>query len=111
MHHDVLYMCPQVLLDAPCTGTGVLSKKPDLRWQREMHDLHELVQLQRALLLCAVRCVQRGGLLVYSTCSLEVEENQEQVEWLLQQVSPAAYFMVAVLSEDFATFRLDLVSQ
>ena len=79
----------QVLLDAPCSGTGVLCKKPDLRWQRSAHDMHELVALQRSLLSAAVRCVRRGGCLVYSTCSIEKEENADQVEWLLGQVRRA----------------------
>lgn len=76
----------QVLLDAPCTGTGVLCKKPDMRWQRTAQDMQELVQLQHKLLAAAVCCVRPGGHLVYSTCSLEWEENQGQIEWLLEQV-------------------------
>lgn len=68
-----------VLLDAPCTGTGVLSKRADLRWQRDEEGLKNAVELQVKLLDSAAKMVKEGGRLVYSTCSLEDEENIEQV--------------------------------
>lgn len=69
-----------VLLDAPCTGTGVLSKRADLRWKRTEEDLENAVKLQEELLDEAANLVKRGGRLVYSTCSLEPEENWEQIQ-------------------------------
>lgn len=68
-----------VLLDAPCTGTGVLSKRADLRWRRDEEGLKNAVELQARLLDSASKMVKKGGRLVYSTCSLEEEENMEQV--------------------------------
>jgi len=68
-----------VLLDAPCTGTGVLSKRADLRWRRDQDSLDNAVQLQAELLDSAAKMVKKDGRLVYSTCSLEEEENMEQV--------------------------------
>src|SRR5699024_7690335 len=68
-----------VLLDAPCTGTGVLSKRADLRWRRGEDGLQYAVDLQKRLLDSAAKMVKKGGRLVYSTCSLEEEENMEQV--------------------------------
>lgn len=68
-----------VLLDAPCTGTGVLSKRADLRWRRDQDSLDNAVELQAELLDSATEMVKKGGRLVYSTCSLEEEENMEQV--------------------------------
>ena len=68
-----------VLLDAPCTGTGVLSKRADLRWRRDEEGLKNAVELQKKLLDSAAKMVKEGGRLVYSTCSLEDEENMEQV--------------------------------
>lgn len=68
-----------VLIDAPCTGTGTFRRHPDGKWRIQPSDLHALVQLQRELLESASGIVKVGGLLVYSTCSLEPEENQEQV--------------------------------
>lgn len=68
-----------VLLDAPCTGTGVLCKRADLRWRRTPEELAAIVKVQAQLLEEAANMVRKGGRLVYSTCSLEPEENMEQV--------------------------------
>lgn len=73
----------RVLLDGPCTGSGVLAKRADLRWRRGPEDLMALTILQRELLDAAARSVRPGGMLVYSTCSIEPEENEGQVERFL----------------------------
>jgi len=73
----------RVLLDAPCSGTGVLGRRADMRWNRMESDLPELVALQDELLDAAAAAVREGGLLVYATCSLEPEENAERVEAFL----------------------------
>lgn len=65
----------KVLVDAPCSGLGVLAKKPDAKWKREPEDLIKLVQSQRAILENAAKHVKPGGVLVYSTCTTEPEEN------------------------------------
>ncbi|MCA1801237.1 MAG: 16S rRNA (cytosine(967)-C(5))-methyltransferase RsmB [Rhodothermaceae bacterium] len=74
-----------VLLDVPCTGTGVLSKRADLRWRRTLADLKTVVETQAELLDAAANMVKRGGRLVYSTCSLEPEENMQQIEKFLTE--------------------------
>lgn len=68
-----------VLLDVPCTGTGTLGRHPDGRWRLRIDDLEALVSLQRRLLDAAAGLVVSGGWLVYATCSIEPEENEEQV--------------------------------
>lgn len=68
-----------ILLDAPCTGTGVLRRRPDIRWHRQPKDVEELATLQGELLDHAASLLKPGGRLVYSTCSLESEENEEQI--------------------------------
>ncbi|MDZ7715412.1 MAG: 16S rRNA (cytosine(967)-C(5))-methyltransferase RsmB [Balneolaceae bacterium] len=74
-----------VLLDAPCTGTGVLSKRADLRWRRDKEGLKNAIELQEKLLDSAAKMVKKGGRLVYSTCSLEDEENMQQIEKFLDR--------------------------
>ncbi len=74
-----------VLLDAPCTGTGTLARHPDGRWRIEASDIELAVESQRRLLDAAAEVVAPGGLLVYATCSLEPEENEEQVEAFLER--------------------------
>ncbi|MDH5234378.1 MAG: 16S rRNA (cytosine(967)-C(5))-methyltransferase RsmB [Gemmatimonadota bacterium] len=72
-----------VLLDAPCTGTGTFRRHPDARWRLRTSDLAVMGATQRSLLRAAADAVAPGGLLVYSTCSLEPEENDAQVEAFL----------------------------
>lgn len=72
-----------VLLDAPCTGTGTMRRHPDARWRLKPSDLAVMTSLQWMLLSSAARIVKPGGLLVYSTCSLEPEENGAPIDRFL----------------------------
>jgi 16S rRNA (cytosine967-C5)-methyltransferase len=72
-----------VLVDVPCTGTGTFRRHPDARWRLKASDLAVLPALQRAILRAGADVVRPGGLLVYSTCSLELEENDDQVTTFL----------------------------
>jgi 16S rRNA (cytosine967-C5)-methyltransferase len=74
-----------VLVDAPCTGTGTFRRHPDARWRLRVSDLAVMAALQTSLLRAAATVVSPGGLLIYSTCSLEPEENEEQVERFLAE--------------------------
>ncbi|KAB1228081.1 Ribosomal RNA small subunit methyltransferase B [Morella rubra] len=69
----------KVLLDAPCSGLGVLSKRADLRWNRRLEDMEQLKNLQDELFDAASLLVKPGGVLIYSTCSIDPEENEERV--------------------------------
>ena len=73
-----------VLLDVPCTGTGTFRRHPDARWRLKPSDLAVMSALQRAIIRAAATVVKPGGLLIYSTCSLEPEENDAQVESFLR---------------------------
>jgi len=70
----------RVLADVPCTGTGTLARNPDIKWRLKADDLLDLQARQLAILQAAMQRVAPGGRLVYSTCSLEKEENVEVVE-------------------------------
>jgi len=73
----------RVLVDAPCSGIGTLRRNPDLKWRQHPQSLTELCALQTRILAAAARCVAAGGRLVYATCSLLPEENEQQVEAFL----------------------------
>ena len=75
----------KVLVDAPCSATGVLQRHPDARLLRKPEDITQLAALQAAILDAVADLVKIGGTLVYSTCSLEPEENEEQVRAFLQR--------------------------
>jgi 16S rRNA (cytosine967-C5)-methyltransferase len=74
-----------ILLDAPCLGTGTFARHPDARWRVSMEALTRIRTLQAELLESAVQVLSPNGLLVYSTCSLEPEENQMQVDAFLSR--------------------------
>lgn len=73
----------RVLADVPCSGTGTLSKKPDIKWKKDVFDLKKMSAIQIKLLEKASSLVKPGGVLVYSTCSIEPEENFEIVKQFL----------------------------
>ena len=74
-----------VIVDAPCTGTGSLRRHPDGRWRLRPEDLIALARLQYEILEAAATIVRVGGLLVYATCSLEPEENEERMDAFLAE--------------------------
>ena len=73
-----------VLLDAPCSGLGVLGRRADLRWKKRRGDIKELAALQKELLAQAQSLVKKGGTLIYSTCTTTKEEDEQAVEWFLE---------------------------
>jgi len=72
-----------VLVDVPCTGTGTFRRHPDARWRLRVSDLAVMPAMQRSIIRAAASAVRPGGLLIYSTCSLETEENDAQIESFL----------------------------
>ena len=94
-----------VLLDVPCTGTGTFRRHPDGKWRLTSDALHALVHLQGELLDAVADIVKIGGILVYATCSIEAEENQEQVSAFLDRHTnflrrpPASWHAPALLDE------------
>lgn len=77
----------RILVDVPCSGTGTLSKKPDIKWRRDIFDIRDLNKTQLKLLSKAAELVKKDGVMVYSTCSIEPEENFEIVKQFLSQSS------------------------
>jgi 16S rRNA (cytosine967-C5)-methyltransferase len=73
----------RVLADVPCSGTGTLSRNPEIKWRLKPEDLSDLQARQRAILRSALAHLSPGGRLVYSTCSLEKEENEDVIEEML----------------------------
>lgn len=97
----------RVLLDAPCSGLGVLDKRADLRWRRQESDMAGLISLQAELLDSCADAVRPGGLLVYSSCSIEPDENEDQVEHFLHRrrdfklESPNSFIPDELISGDY----------
>ncbi len=88
----------KILIDAPCSGLGVLSKKPDIKIKREMRDINEVVKIQEHLLDNASNLLKSGGAMVYSTCTNEPEENFDVVKKFLEthpdfEIDPAGKYV------------------
>lgn len=75
----------KVLVDAPCTGLGVLSKKPDIKWKRNSEDILKMQKIQLEILENSVKYLNKRGVLIYSTCTIEPEENIEIIELFLEK--------------------------
>ena len=75
--------CDRVLVDAPCSNLGVLRRNPDVKWNRDEADLGRLAEKQRGILAAAAALARPGGRLVYATCSLEREENEDVISHVL----------------------------
>jgi 16S rRNA (cytosine967-C5)-methyltransferase len=73
----------RVLVDAPCTGLGTLRRNPEIKWRLVPGDIAQAVALQRDLIEGAARYLKKGGRLVYSTCSLLPEENEDNIHAFL----------------------------
>lgn len=75
----------RILVDAPCSGTGVIRRHPDIKWLRRKKDIVNLVETQKSILDNAFSLLKKGGILVYSTCSILKKENEEQVLAFLER--------------------------
>lgn len=87
-----------VFADVPCTGLGTISKKPDIKWKRESEDIIKLSQIQRTIIDNAAELVKPGGVLLYSTCTTEPEENALNIQYFLEkhpefELDPAEKFL------------------
>lgn len=88
----------RILLDAPCTASGVVRRYPDVKWLRREQDVAGFAALQRKLLAALWRVLEPGGKLLYVTCSVFGEENGAVVEWFLEQQSDAVCIAIPELS-------------
>ena len=75
----------RILIDAPCSGLGDLSHKPEIRWHLQPQDIDDIVALQEAILEANAPYLKKGGLLVYSTCTLNRKENSGRIQAFLKK--------------------------
>ncbi|MBB6696183.1 16S rRNA (cytosine(967)-C(5))-methyltransferase RsmB [Clostridium algidicarnis] len=74
----------KVLIDVPCSGIGIIRKKPEIKWNKNLKNLKELIAIQREIMKNASQYVKKGGILLYSTCTLNKEENEDNIKWFLK---------------------------
>lgn len=89
-----------VLADVPCSGYGVIGKKPDIKYRMTPQKQEEIIILQRMILDKAARYVRKGGVLIFSTCTIANEENEENVQWFLNNYPYRLESLNPYLSEE-----------
>lgn len=82
LQEDLINKFDRILVDAPCSATGVINKNPEIKLFRTKKDVEDLVGIQRRILENCEKYLKKGGILVYSTCSLLKEENEENVDYI-----------------------------
>lgn len=82
LQEDLINKFDRILVDAPCSATGVINKNPEIKLFRTKKDVEDLVETQRRILENCEKYLKKGGILVYSTCSLLKEENEENVDYI-----------------------------
>lgn len=74
----------KIILDAPCSGLGIIRRKPEIRYNRKFEDISALAQIQKDMLKLAAQYVKKGGALIYSTCTIDPLENDLVIDWFLE---------------------------
>lgn len=83
--NNLAHTADKLLMDVPCSGSGVLRRQVDTKWKLSEEEIQRLIRVQRNILKDYVKMLKPGGQMVYATCSIFREENEEQVEWFLKE--------------------------
>ena len=89
LNSDYISYGDKVLIDVPCSGLGIIRKKPEIKWNKTRQQLRDLVEIQRDIMENAWQYLKSGGILLYSTCTLNKEENEDNLKWFLSKHSDA----------------------
>ncbi|WP_252230354.1 16S rRNA (cytosine(967)-C(5))-methyltransferase RsmB [Clostridium sp. ZBS15] len=83
LNAELISYADRVLIDVPCSGLGIIRKKPEIKWNKTRENLREIIPVQREIMNNAWEYLKNGGVMIYSTCTLNKEENEENIEWFL----------------------------
>lgn len=89
----------KILLDAPCSGLGILRRKPDIKWNLKEEDIKAIIHIQKSLIKNAFDYLKPGGILVYSTCTINRQENEEVVHSLIENNQSASLLSLKDIDE------------
>lgn len=84
LNEELVDKADRVLIDVPCSGIGIIRKKPEIKWTKDIKQLRSIIDIQRNIMNNASKYVKIGGRLLYSTCTLNKEENEENIKWFLK---------------------------
>lgn len=100
LNAEYINYADRVLIDVPCSGLGIIRKKPEIKWNKTRKELKEIVHVQREIMKNAWEYLKIDGIMVYSTCTLNKEENEENIEWFLKNHSDAIVERIFVGKND-----------
>ena len=75
----------RVLIDVPCSGLGIIRKKPEIKWNKAIDEIKSIIKIQRNIMKSAAAYVKKDGILFYSTCTLNKDENENNIKWFLKE--------------------------
>lgn len=81
---DLNKYADRVLIDVPCSGLGIIRKKPEIKYTKNIKDLKAIVQIQREIMNNAAKYVKKDGVILYSTCTLNKDENEKNIKWFIE---------------------------
>ena len=85
LNSELIETSDRVLIDVPCSGIGIIRKKPEIKWNKSRNDLREIIPIQRDIMENAWQYLKTGGIMIYSTCTLNQEENEENIDWFVNK--------------------------
>lgn len=83
INNDFINEADRVLVDVPCSGLGIIRKKPEIKWNKTKKSLDELCTIQRDIMQNAWRYLKEDGIMVYSTCTINKDENEKNIDWFI----------------------------
>ncbi|WP_317310105.1 16S rRNA (cytosine(967)-C(5))-methyltransferase RsmB [Clostridium thermobutyricum] len=89
LNEKLINIGDKVLIDVPCSGLGIIRRKPEIKWNKNKDDLKSLIKIQREIMKNSWQYLKSGGVMVYSTCTLNKEENEENIRWFLKSYEDA----------------------
>jgi len=85
LNSDYVSIADKILLDVPCSGLGIIRKKPEIKWNKTRQQLKDIIPVQREIMENSWEYLKPEGIMIYSTCTLNKEENEDNVKWFLDK--------------------------
>ena len=101
VYKDDFKTADKVIVDVPCSGLGIVRKKPDIKYSKSFEDIERLSQIQKNILTVVQNYVKIGGILVYSTCTVSYKENEENVKWFIENFAFELISQKRIPPQDF----------
>ncbi len=107
---ELVGLADKILLDVPCSGLGIIKRKPEIKWNKKREELKDIVKIQRDIMENSWQYLKIGGVMVYSTCTLNKEENEQNIEWFLNKHKNCKLEKVFIGNGDNLKYQNDMLT-